>query len=48
MDRFLAAVGSLPLAELGEEGAKARLQDLVAQLSSSSSPEVKTLVDSCH
>ena len=48
MDSFLEAVGSLPLSELGEEGAKVKLQELVTKLSSSSSPAVQALINSCH
>ena len=48
LDVFLDAVGALPLEELGEEGSKIKLQELVAQLSSSSSPEVQALLNSCH
>lgn len=45
VDKFLAAVSALPLAELGEEGAKARLQELVTELSQSSSIDVKALIN---
>ena len=46
VDRFLSAVCALPLAELGEESARARLAGLVAELSSSSCPEVRAVLDS--
>lgn len=45
VDRFLAAVSSLPLAELGEERTRMRLADLVAELTSSSCPEVRAVLD---
>ena len=45
---FLAAVGSLPLDELGEEGARDRLTGLVAQLQSSSCPDARAVFDNAN
>ena len=46
VDRFLTAVSCLPLAELGPEGARVRLADMVAKLSSL--PHIRKLIDSTH
>ena len=46
VDRFLTAVSCLPLAELGEEAARVRLADMVAELASS--PHVRELIDTTH
>ena len=48
VEKFLEAVCSLPLAELGEDGAKTRLREMVTELSHSCSPEVKALIDSSN
>ena len=45
VDRFLAAVSCLPLDELGEEAARERLAEMVAQLSSSPSPHVRAIIN---
>ena len=46
VDRFLTAVSCLPLAELGEEAARVRLADMVAELASS--PHVREHIDTTH
>lgn len=46
VDKFMTAVSCLPLAELGQEAARVRLADMVAELASS--PNVRELIDATH